>query len=130
MNRRQFEGEFAQILVMLREHAFLKYSPSGRAEYALKVAAAYLYFRSLTHAATGVVLPEQSELAADLDAVRGSTVSEAVRLLSRQAARQASCDANRQSSTAVSGTRNKARRADADSENCFMQAAGKLRTLR
>jgi len=122
MNRRQFEGEFEQILIMLREHAFLKYSPSGRAEYTLKLGAAYLYFRSLTHAATGVVLPEESDLAADLDAVRGSTVSEAARLLSRQASREA----NRSGAVKGSDTVSTA----AGSENCFAQAAARLRELR
>jgi len=89
MTKVQFEGEFEQILTLLREHAFLKYAPSGRLEYQGKIVASYDYFISLIQAATGITLPPNPELAENLDTLRFSRTQEVIRLLSKEALRTA-----------------------------------------
>jgi hypothetical protein len=57
MKRAEAASEFSGILRLLREHAFLKYSSAGRAEFDQKLASASLLFTNLVSSATGLTLP-------------------------------------------------------------------------
>jgi hypothetical protein len=57
MTRREFVQEYAGILNLLKEHAYLGYSPSGQAEYRDKERSAVSYFLYLVFKRTGLDLP-------------------------------------------------------------------------
>ncbi|PKL26711.1 MAG: hypothetical protein CVV47_01960 [Spirochaetae bacterium HGW-Spirochaetae-3] len=54
MRRTEVAAELAGIVGMLRDHAFLRYSESGRAEYQLKLRTASGLFAAVVAKATGV----------------------------------------------------------------------------
>lgn len=60
MDRKEFAAEFGGILGLLRDHAFLAYSPSGRREYEQKIRSCAEQFAYLVFKKTGIpvtVLP-------------------------------------------------------------------------
>jgi hypothetical protein len=87
VRRREFEGEFDQILRMLREHAYLQYAPSRRLEYEARIAATFVHFRNLVLECAGIELPFDKEAAEDLSRLRGPSCSEAARTLARAGSR-------------------------------------------
>jgi hypothetical protein len=54
MTRREFAAELGGIQMLLREHQYLQYSPSGRAEYERKVTTCAEQFAYLVFRKTGV----------------------------------------------------------------------------
>jgi hypothetical protein len=54
MNRSEFASELGGIQMLLREHQFLQYSPSGRSEYERKVRTCAEQFAYLVFRKTGV----------------------------------------------------------------------------
>jgi hypothetical protein len=54
MDRAQFTAELNGIQMLLREHQYLQYSPSGRSEYEQKVATCAALFANLVRKKTGV----------------------------------------------------------------------------
>ena len=57
MTRSLVAAELAGVIRLLREHAFLRYSPAGRAEYEQKVKAADGLFAVIVSKATGLQVP-------------------------------------------------------------------------
>lgn len=57
MNKAEVSSEFSGILRLLREHAFLRYSRTGRQEYDQRLLSANSMFSDLVSRATGLVLP-------------------------------------------------------------------------
>jgi hypothetical protein len=57
MTKREFVQDYAGILNLLKEHAFLQYSPSGVLEYEQKQRSAVGYFVHLLFRQTGLDLP-------------------------------------------------------------------------
>ena len=57
MTRSHVAAELAGVVRLVREHAFLRYTPSGRLEYEQKLKAADGLFAAIMSSATGVTVP-------------------------------------------------------------------------
>jgi len=57
MTRSELAAETCSIVRLLREHAYLRYQPSGSKEYNEKLKAADGQFSGLVHQATGLAVP-------------------------------------------------------------------------
>lgn len=74
MTRSEFVAEFGGILRLLRDHAFLAYSPSGRREYEQKLRTCAEYFAYLVFRKTGLPVRALPGLIS-IESVRESTYS-------------------------------------------------------
>ncbi|MBU0926627.1 MAG: hypothetical protein KKA67_02655 [Spirochaetes bacterium] len=81
MTKRELAGELGGILGMLRDHAFLRYAPSGAAEYEEKQRSAGGHFAAIISRATGVPVPNPFPYAGleGLSSVSAQTVDRAVK---------------------------------------------------
>lgn len=98
MNRAEFAAEFGGILRLLREHAFLAYSPSGRNEYEQKLRSCAELFAYLVFRKTGVPVRAPAGLV-PIETVREPTYS-AAKALSIRAAKRAHAAAKKASGIA------------------------------
>lgn len=84
MGRREFAQEFGGILLLLREHSFLAYSKSGRAEYDAKVRTAVDHFAHLVFRMTGISVCPLHDLI-PIESARQPSFEEGRRLALRSA---------------------------------------------
>ncbi|OHE63262.1 MAG: hypothetical protein A2413_14430 [Treponema sp. RIFOXYC1_FULL_61_9] len=83
MTKAEFSGEFDQILRLMRDHAYLQYAPSSRAEYEKKIEAAFWHFRELVRSCAGIELGSDLEAAQEIARLRSPSSSDAARALAR-----------------------------------------------
>jgi hypothetical protein len=86
MNRAEFASELRGIQMLLREHQFLQYSPSGRAEYEQKVRTCSEQFAYLVFRKTGVPVKALPGLVA-IESSREPSFSAGRELVARAAKR-------------------------------------------
>ena len=86
MTRAEFAAELGGILRLLREHAFLAYSPSGRREYERKLGACAELFAYLVFSKTGVPVKALPGFL-PLESVRDATYENGKTLAARAAKR-------------------------------------------
>jgi hypothetical protein len=89
MTRSELAAETCSIMRLLREHAFLRYLPSGSQEYNEKLKAADGEFCRLVHQATGLVAPNPYPRSG-LDTLDSADADSVVRIVRRIASRLAS----------------------------------------
>jgi hypothetical protein len=87
MKKAEAAFEYAGILRLLREHAFLRYSSTGRQEYDQRLLSANLMFCNLVSRATGLVLPPPPVQYTELDRVSDGSYAGLVRMARRIAVR-------------------------------------------
>lgn len=79
MTRKEFVEEFSGIVYVLREHAYLRFSPTGAREYADKERAALESFARLAGTLAGVALAPPTGLEGVLDPTTPPTMAAAAR---------------------------------------------------
>ena len=82
MKKAEAASEFASILRLLREHAFLRYSSTGRKEYDQRLLSASAMFSNLVSRATGLVLPSPVQYA-ELEKVSDGSFAGLLRTVQR-----------------------------------------------
>lgn len=75
---------------MLRDHSFLLYSESARAEYEMKLESASAHFRTLIRDSTGIELENDKIIHNELSRTNTASIRVAARILERTAAFHAS----------------------------------------
>jgi len=88
MTRNELAAETAGIVRLLREHAFLRYLPSGSQEYDEKLRAADGHFSGMVYRATGLGAPNPYPHSG-LDTLASADADSVVRVVKRIASRLA-----------------------------------------
>ncbi len=87
MTQREFVQDYAGIINLLKEHAFLQYAPSGAQEYSQKQRSAVGYFVHLIFRVTGMDLPVPDYSLVDISPTSNPSYQAAKTSIKRTAAR-------------------------------------------